>query len=287
MEDSIGLEIGGFRCRAHAASPDVRLFLAPELRPFAASDGPWDLSFLVKRVRPHLPAGLVLRFASSGVWHLYTGNGSLWLSFTLPGAVTPYRVASLDLHLSHGELQVEAARAANPVDPWEYPLSELLVVFLLAEGRGVLLHASALVDRGEACLFVGESGAGKSTMTRLWAGSGVHFLSDDRTILRRHGTRCWAYGTPWHGDAGVASPGKAPLGKLFFLQKAAGHAVRPLAPREGLTRLLVNCFPTFWDPDGMAFTLGFLAQLVQEIPCYELAFSRDAGVVDVVRSIRD
>jgi len=287
MEDSIGLEIGGLHCRARAASPDVRLFLATELQPFAAQAGPADLNLLVRWGVPHLPANAALRFASSGVWRLYADGSLLWLAFTLPGAHAPYRVLSLDARLSHGELQVELAGAANPVDPWEYPLSELLMVFLLARGRGVLLHASALSQANGMYDFVGESGAGKSTMTRLWAGSGVHFLSDDRTIVRRHGTSYWAYGTPWHGDAGVASPGKAPLGKLFFLQKAARHALRPLAPREGLTRLLVNCFPTFWDPDGMAFTLGFLAQLVQEIPCYELAFSRDAGVVDVVRSIRD
>ncbi|MGC8873267.1 MAG: hypothetical protein ACP5SI_02305 [Chloroflexia bacterium] len=202
----------------------------------------------------------------------------------MPDGDVLYGMAQLDEAISQGDLWVSSPNSGL-FDPWEYPFSELVMVLQLAQGRGVLLHAAALVDSGEAVLFVGESGAGKSTMTRLWAGSGARFLSDDRAIVRKWGSVYWTYGTPWHGDAGVASPGKAPLGKLLFLRKATRHAARPLASRDALARLLVNCFPTFWDREGMAFTLGFLAEMVESVPCYELEFARDAGVIEVIRGI--
>ncbi len=284
--NAVCLEIGDLQWRASQASPDIELTLGPALWRFAVheSEGA-DMTLLVRAGLPEIPDGCVLQFASSGLWSLYTAGEQSCITLAFPGADTPYEVALLGKSLRDGELWVHPSLVLKPVDPWEYPFSELLMVLQLAQGRGVLLHAGALVDEGRAILFVGESGAGKSTMTRLWARSGVQFLSDDRAIVRKWGSTFWAYGTPWHGDAGVASPGKAPLRALFFLQKAASHAVRPLAARDAMARLVVNCFPTFWDREGMAFTLGFLADMVENVPCYELAFARDPGVVDLVRSI--
>lgn len=284
--NAVQLEIGDLRWRAVAGSPGLEFALGAPMRPFAvAGQERPDLDLTVSVGQPEIPRDAVLRFASSGLWRLYTAGNRPCLTFAYPGTEACYEVVCLDETMSHGELLVHPSLASGAFDPWEYPFSELLMILQLAEGRGVLLHAGALVDGEEALLFVGESGAGKSTMTRLWAGSGVRFLSDDRAIVRRWGTTHWAYGTPWHGEAGVASPGKAPLGKLLFLNKAPRHALRALSPREALTRLVVNCFPTFWDPEGMAFTLDFLADMVCTVPCYELSFAKDPGVIDLVRSI--
>ena len=38
-----------------------------------------------------------------------------------------------------------------------------------------------------------------------------------------------------------------------------------------------------WDAAGMRFTLDFCAQLVADVPCYELGFVPDEHVLDVVR----
>ena len=56
-----------------------------------------------------------------------------------------------------------------PIYPLHYPLDELLMVHLLARGRGVEIHGSGIVDAdGYGTLFAGQSGAGKTTMSRLW-----------------------------------------------------------------------------------------------------------------------
>ena len=43
---------------------------------------------------------------------------------------------------------------------------------------------------------------------------GVTILSDDRIAVRMKNGQPWLYGTPWHGDAGLASPASSPRAPL-------------------------------------------------------------------------
>ena len=72
------------------------------------------------------------------------------------------------------------------------------MINLLGDGRGLVVHGCGMFDGSdEAYLFVGQSGAGKTTMARLWhAEPGVLILSDDRVILRSEPDGVWMYGTP-------------------------------------------------------------------------------------------
>jgi hypothetical protein len=73
------------------------------------------------------------------------------------------------------------------VSPLEYPLDELLIMHRLTQEKAIELHGSGIVRAdGMGNLFVGHSGAGKSTTTRLWTErEDVEVLSDDRIIVRR------------------------------------------------------------------------------------------------------
>src|SRR5439155_21258279 len=132
-------------------------------------------------------------------------------------------------------------RAIYPLD---YPLDELLFIHLLAQGRGVELHGCGIVDTsGEACLFIGQSGAGKSTIPRVWHHEpGVTILSDDRIVVREIDGRMMVYGTPWHGDEPFAASGPAKLARIFFLRHASAHRPRALGAGESAARLFACSF---------------------------------------------
>jgi hypothetical protein len=166
-------------------------------------------------------------------------------------------------------------------------MTEILMVNLLSRGRGVLLHACGVATiGGRGHLFVGVSGAGKSTLANLWRRrSDVVVLSDDRVIVRRRGEEFWAHGTPWHGDAKLASPVAVPLERIYVIEHAEENRAVPLKPVDAASRLLVRAFPTYWDAEGMAFTLQLLGQLSQAVPCYELGFVPDQSVIDFVGSL--
>lgn len=171
--------------------------------------------------------------------------------------------------------------------PLGYPLLELLVINALSKGKGVMFHACGVNDHGKGYIFTGRSGAGKSTLAQLWAADdGVSVLSDERVIVRQHDGQFWVYGTPWYGDAKIASPEAVPLERIFVIEHAPENQATPLEPRSAVPELFARSFPTFWDADGLAFTLEFLARMSQTIPCYALDFVPDANVLDFARCVK-
>mgnify|MGYP003226810706 CR=1 FL=1 len=67
--------------------------------------------------------------------------------------------------------------------------------------KTIAIHTSTIVCQSKAILFLGESGTGKSTHTRLWRKNiqGAVLLNDDSPILRIIDGEPWIYGSPWSG----------------------------------------------------------------------------------------
>jgi hypothetical protein len=221
-------------------------------------------------------------FDSGCLWQLYA-EGDLYYFRIAPSGFEspPCKVASFHREFTSGVVTLHRPFfPASPVYPLEYPLDELLMTNLLARGRGVEVHACGVLDaEGRGHLFLGQSGAGKSTMARLWQRQGT-VLSDDRIILREVDKRLWIYGTPWHGEAEFAYPVRAPLTGLFFLRQGQSNTLTPQRSVEAVARLFACSFPPFYSRELLDFTLRFLEQVVKSIPCYELMFVPDERVVD-------
>ena len=187
------------------------------------------------------------------------------------------RTLTFDLPLETADLYLKG----NSTDPFHGPAIELLMMHYLAQGYGLISHACGVVWEGKGFLFVGDSGAGKSTMARLWAGEkGVEVLSDDRTIMRKKGDEFWMYGTPWHGEGKFGSPGSAKVEKIFFIGHGEENTVRDVKGVDVAARLVACSFPPYWDPEGMDFTLGFVSDLAVKVGCRELSFRPDWSVVE-------
>ena len=228
-------------------------------------------------------------FDSGALWRLYRHNGSYLYSFTSPLlGPDPYKVASLDLNFGSGKVSLrrEYFEPQRPLYPLEYPLDELLMVSLLSLGRGAFVHACGVVDAEEnGHLFVGQSGAGKTTMARLWQShKNVKILSDDRIVLRKRGPQLYMYGTPWHGEAGFSTTARAPLTRIYFLRHAARNELIAKPEAEALGHLFSCSFPPFHSLEALDFSLSFLGEVVTAVPCFELRFLPDESVVELVGS---
>jgi hypothetical protein len=139
---------------------------------------------------------------------------------------------------------------------------------------------------GRGYLFLGQSGAGKTTTTRIWEKDPrVLILSDDRIILRQLEGKIWMYGTPWHGEAGLAAPDRTELTHLFFLGRGALNQTVPIRVTEAVMRLFACSFVPFYNAPGLDYSLDFLQQVAGAIPCAELRFVPDAGVIEYIRAI--
>jgi hypothetical protein len=228
-------------------------------------------------------------FDSGDTWALFESEGKYVVqNDALESGSAPDTFVVLEPDFNFGEIFTCGAYSKEklPPDPLPYPLNQILMILLLSRGRGLLFHACGIDDDGKGYLFLGNSGDGKSTSAKLWFDHGITVLNDDRIIVREKEGKFWMYGTPWHGDFKEHSSHGLPIDKLFFLRHGKKNSAQAKGGVEAVSMLLARSFPPFWDKDGMSFTIEFCQRLVNQIPCYELTFVPDAGIIDFVRSIQ-
>ena len=250
-------------------------------RPFVSNREADIRLYMLKEV-PTI-AGATQVFDSSPVWTLHQmGETSIFKIYDQLNDEKRFLVVDPDI-------QTAKLYFPNPngnfINPFYGPTLELLLIQYLAQERSLIVHACGVVDNDTGMLFVGESGAGKSTISNLWhQHNGITILSDDRIILRKRNGALWMHGTPWHGEARFVSPRSTELAHIYFLQHDGNNAVHPLNRADTVVEFLKASFPPFWDSGGVSFAMDFLRDLAEKVPCQTLSFKPDASIVEFVKS---
>lgn len=162
-----------------------------------------------------------------------------------------------------------------------FPTDPFLLAQILADRQGCFLHASGVIRNGEGLLFVGHSGAGKSTMVKMLRDSS-EILCDDRMIVRNWSGTWKIHGSWSHGEVPDVSPADAPLRAMFFLNKADRNEFETMAKEtivEGLLGCLVKPFLT---ADWWFKMVPLIHALADSVPIYRLHFNKTGEIVDVL-----
>lgn len=245
---SVGAGAVALRC------PDAGL--AERLgRRYAAfpADGPPRLSLTLDLVAPgRLPAPPAL----SGVRAALAGPGS---------------AAELDLAAGAGWLRAAPAQALAAVEE----LLRVAAAVLAFEAGGLLLHAAGLARAGRAFLFLGPSGAGKTTVARLAAGRRV--LNDDLVAVLPAAGGWDVCATPFSNPTQVppAGPGRAALAALLHLVQDTRVERRPLGPAAATAALVARAPLVALDPERGPALLRRARAIAAAAPCDELHFLPD------------
>ena len=178
---------------------------------------------------------------------------------------------------------------AGLMNPFRYPLDQIVLTGALAQRQGVILHCCGAALKGRGLVCPARSGGGKTTLSRLLAGQGrFRVMSDDRMIVRKTAgaLRCW--GTPWPGAGGMALNESAPLEAVFFLVKGPRHRITRLAPAEAFQRLLPMASVPWYDKETFPAVLSVCEEITRRVPCRELQFRPEADVAELVaRGVAD
>ncbi|MDY4508854.1 MAG: hypothetical protein SPD95_09055 [Candidatus Faecousia sp.] len=146
---------------------------------------------------------------------------------------------------------------------------------ILGHGR-FFLHASAVVYGGEAYLFSGPSGTGKSTHTALWRKlfPDSYILNDDKPVIWPEKGKISAWGTPFSGRTDLQVNRGVPVKGICFLKQGRENRIRPVTGAEALALLLNNTWRPRSNP-GMSLLLDMMEQVVTETHVYELCCTED------------
>lgn len=142
----------------------------------------------------------------------------------------------------------------------------------------VAIHASAIRYRGRGVLFLGESGTGKSTHSRLWCENipGSALLNDDSPILGVSEGSVRVWGSPWSGKVPCYRNESYPVAAIVRLVQAPENRIRRLAPVEAFGALFPSAPPAFLRDAGLRDTLcTLLGKIIEQVPVYRLACRPD------------
>lgn len=284
---TVDYAVGGVNVRVRVADERLVPDLARTRTAFPAEPTQSDVEIDVAWTDRIEAGGGEEIFDSGESWKLYREPSGLRFDFSTPVLEHgPYRVATLNEDGTRVTVRLDSRLrdAGRYFDPLEFPLEEIIVLGYLARGRGVLVHACGIVDpEGRGHLFLGHSGAGKTTISHLWNRTpGVRVLSDDRIIVRGDGDGLRMYGTPWHGEAVYAAPESAPLSRVFVLRHGSSNEIRPLGPAEAVACMFARGFPPFFDAASIEFILEFYSRLAHEVPCAAFAFVPDSTATELI-----
>lgn len=118
---------------------------------------------------------------------------------------------------------------------------------VLLKHNAVAIHSSVIVADNRGVLFLGESGTGKSTHTRLWRENieGARLLNDDSPIVRIVDGKVRVYGSPWSGKTPCYKNEVYPMAGLCRLSQAPHNRITRLSNLMAIGALLPSCPPIF------------------------------------------
>jgi hypothetical protein len=135
------------------------------------------------------------------------------------------------------------------------------------------IHSSCIVYQGKAVMFLGESGTGKSTHTRLWREhiDGSFLLNDDSPMVRVEDGKTWVYGSAWSGKTPCYRNERYELKACVRLSQAPHNRIRKLPLLQAYASLHPSCAPEFAYDDALYDEVSrTLGQILSEVPVYHL-----------------
>lgn len=248
------LEIGG-RPLCIAGAPWSPETVPANFRPFvrpadSIPDGAARLAVVYTDATARVPASRPLSesYNDLGRAAIYDG-GDCWSIVLIPHPGEQPRVMDMDRGLRSATLRL------RPGDPYtDFVIDSMARIFFsqhIAAGGDFLVHASAVGCDGRACLFMGKSGTGKSTHSRLWLDTfaDAELINDDCPMIRRISeARYLVCGTPWSGKTPCWRDTSLPLAGIVRLSQAPANRFVPLAGVDAFVAFIPGMSVMTADP---------------------------------------
>lgn len=150
------------------------------------------------------------------------------------------------------------------------------------------VHASSIVKKSKAVLFLGESGTGKSTHTRLWLQhiENCYLLNDDSPLLCVKDNNIFVCGSPWSGKVHCYRQAMLPLKAIVRLTQCSENKI---SHRDNLTAIgaVHPSFPPFlaYDESFSEKVIQIIDKIVKATPIYSLECRPDRQAAEIASAM--
>lgn len=265
-------KVAGFFFRVKAC--ESLLDAMHNLEPFL-SDGAQDFLFTIEEsVSVPVPAGKPMYITDDGpgfpeitIWEL-PGGVHLFSMRPLPGKPVS-SIVEINSAFNEAKLHLTGTDDVFGMN------NALMLVFAFSTAcKGALeMHASVVMNDGKGYLFLGKSGTGKSTHSRMWLENipGTELLNDDNPILRlmEDGT-ARVFGSPWSGKTPCYKAMDVPAGAVVRIDRAKVNSIEKLSAIQAYASLMASAssFRPFASLAGGWHKT--LEGLTLAVPCFTL-----------------
>lgn len=159
---------------------------------------------------------------------------------------------------------------------------------LLVKHHGILVHASAIDIRDKAYVFLGKSGAGKSTAVSKLFEQGYTVLGDDMVILKKENKKYVVYQVPFIENNPHIKKASYPiyLGGICNLKKSKSNSIVLIKNQERVLSILLR--QLFSNKKDIHPQIEFLLRFLNEFTfIYDFSFTiQDSfGMVQLLQQI--
>lgn len=155
---------------------------------------------------------------------------------------------------------------------------------ILVENNRVMFHCSYIIDNGEAILFCGKSGIGKSTQADLWAKyNGAEIINGDKAVIYMNDGVPYVSSVPVAGTSGICKNKSAPLKAIISLGKAKENRLSKLSSISALTKVFENCIFDSWRDGEADKCIGIISEIIKNVNVYDFACLPDETAVEVLK----
>ena len=150
------------------------------------------------------------------------------------------------------------------------------------------IHASVIEKEGKALIFLGKSGTGKSTHSKLWQKyvPGCALLNDDEPIIRimNDGT-IKVFGAPWSGSTPCYRNAYAEVSAFVHLYQSDENRLTKQNGVESFTSLLQSTAIMRSDIDNRTMIISMINDILEKVSVYRLDNRPDREAVSLSETL--
>lgn len=155
----------------------------------------------------------------------------------------------------------------------------------LLEDEAVIFHTAYVDNCGEAVLFCGKSGAGKSTQASLWEKyQKAEIINGDRALLKKKNDRWHSYGFPCCGSSAICKNRTLPVKAIVVLEHGKENKIEQMSIAEKIKTIIAGSERYLWSSRELDKICAVAEQLTYEVPMYRLKCKPDNSAVEILKN---